>query len=47
VTSAVDTLIHELAHAVAWDKDDIDHGPKWGVAYSKVYRLYLEKWLKQ
>ncbi len=44
MTSAVETLIHELAHAVAWEKniaDPIgDHGPSWGVAYSRVYEEF-------
>lgn len=34
-------LIHELAHVVVWESKDKDpgHGPAWGRAYSKVYRL--------
>lgn len=42
---AIDTLIHEIAHCVAWHQDN-GHGKAWGVAYSKVYRLYL-KWLRE
>jgi hypothetical protein len=42
---SVDVLIHEFAHAVAWGKDTDVHGPNWGKAYSKVYRLFLEKFL--
>ena len=43
---SVDVLLHEIAHAVAWDKDTDVHGPNWGKAYSKVYRLYLEKFIE-
>ena len=40
---AIDVLIHELAHVLAWGKDLTDvHGACWGKAYSKVYRLFLE-----
>ena len=43
---SVDVLLHEFAHAVAWDKDADVHGPNWGKAYSKVYRLYLENFIE-
>jgi hypothetical protein len=43
---AIETLIHEFAHILSWQQEDDDHGPKWGIAYSKVYRLFLE-FLKQ
>ena len=39
---AVDIFIHELSHAVAWS-ERIDHGPQWGIAYSKIYRMFLRK----
>ncbi len=39
---SIDVLIHEIAHAVAWDKDLDLHGINWGKAYSKVYRAFLE-----
>lgn len=42
---SIDVLIHEIAHAVAWDKDTDMHGLNWGRAYSKVYRLFLEKFV--
>lgn len=42
---SIDVLIHEVAHAVAWDKDADIHGPNWGRAYSKVYRLFLERFV--
>jgi hypothetical protein len=43
---SIDVLIHEVAHALAWDKDADVHGPNWGRAYSKVYRMFLEKFSK-
>lgn len=42
---SIDVLIHEVAHVVAWDKDSDIHGPNWGRAYSKVYRLFLERFV--
>lgn len=54
--TAIDTLLHEWAHARAWnhlldnldsqDKfDDFSHDASWGVAYSEVYRLYQRYFL--
>jgi Zn-dependent peptidase ImmA (M78 family) len=45
---AIETLLHELAHAVCWESDEneTDHGPSWGVAYARVYRWYLE-WVEK
>lgn len=40
---SIDVLIHEFAHVVAWGKDNDVHGPNWGKAYSKVYRMFLEE----
>lgn len=40
--AAIETLLHEVAHCLAWDKDKEDHGPNWGKAYSIVYRKFLE-----
>jgi hypothetical protein len=40
---SIDVLIHEVAHVLAWDKDSDVHGPNWGKAYSKVYRMFLEE----
>lgn len=36
-------LIHELAHAVHWDRGGTDwgHGPGWGEAYAEVFRLWV------
>lgn len=38
---AIEVLTHELAHAIAWDKEGDVHGPHWGKAYSLVYRKLL------
>lgn len=43
---SIDVMIHEVAHAVAWDKDPDVHGPNWGKAYSKIYRLFLENFIE-
>lgn len=41
---AIDTLLHEIGHCLAWDEDNDEfHGPNWGAAYSVVYREFL-KW---
>jgi predicted SprT family Zn-dependent metalloprotease len=41
--ASVMVLLHELAHALSWTKDKhpSDHGPEFGRAYSRVYRMYL------
>jgi hypothetical protein len=44
---SIDVLIHEFAHAVAWDKDVNIHGPNWGKAYSKVYCIFLENFVEK
>lgn len=41
--AAVLTLLHEWAHALAWnpayDKGLYeDHGPEWGIAYSRIWQ---------
>ncbi len=40
--TAIDTLLHEWAHAVDQIENgsDCGHGPKWGAAYAKMWRLY-------
>lgn len=43
---AIDVLIHEVAHALSWDKDADIHGPSWGKAYSKVYRIFLRNFVE-
>lgn len=37
-------LIHEVAHAISWNKDThpSDHGPKFGIAYARVWRSFLD-----
>jgi len=44
---AIEILIHEMSHIVSWMSDNhhTEHGPKWGLAYSMVYRHYLA-WLE-
>jgi hypothetical protein len=39
---AIEILMHEYAHALAWGKDKDVHGPQWGIAYSVVYRKFLQ-----
>lgn len=53
--SAIDTLLHEWAHARAWNHlhDSLDwhefeircHDASWGVAYSEVYKIYEQYYL--
>jgi hypothetical protein len=41
---ALETLIHEMAHVLAWDKPgNYTHGAAWGQAYSKCYRIFLRE----
>lgn len=54
-SSAIETLLHEWAHARAWshlhDKwdgeefDERSHDASWGVAYAEVYRIYEQHFL--
>lgn len=42
-TELRDSLIHEWAHAMSWtensdDRSRGDHGPEWGVAFSRAYQ---------
>lgn len=39
-------LLHELGHVLSWETDrhPSDHGPEWGKAHAKVWRLYQD-WL--
>lgn len=51
-SGAIDALLHEWAHARCWshlhdalNHDDFQkhaHDASWGVAYSEVYRIFLE-----
>ena len=43
---SIDVLLHEFAHVLSWSKDKNVHGNNWGIAYSKVYRAYLEEFKK-
>lgn len=36
-------LIHEWAHAVAWNPPGGWHGPEWGEAYSVCYRIWADE----
>jgi len=38
-------LIHECAHVISWKYKGDDHSLHWGKAYSKVYNIYLEKFI--
>lgn len=45
----IETLIHELAHAIAWrpqrQEESLltsDHNEEWGIAMAKIYRLLGE-----
>lgn len=56
-SSAIDTLLHEWAHAIAWNHlhDSMDwgtfeeriHDASWGVAYSEVYRVYEQHFINR
>jgi hypothetical protein len=39
---AIETLIHEWAHARAWVEHTDDHSPYWGVAFSECYRALYD-----
>lgn len=44
--AAIDTLLHEYAHCVAWDKCSCEeHCNEWGKAYSKLYRAFLKEFI--
>lgn len=46
-TSAIDTLIHEWAHVLAWRRhgpDIPDHGEEWGRAYADAYCAFHVEW---
>ena len=46
IQELVDTLLHEWAHALAYGTtfraEFDDHGPEWGVAYSRAYQATVE-----
>ena len=49
-SKVIDVLLHEWAHTLSWSRkldkatheefEKIVHGPEWGMAYAKVYRLF-------
>jgi hypothetical protein len=39
---AIEVLLHEMGHVLAWERDEDEHGPCWGKSYSLVYRNFLE-----
>jgi hypothetical protein len=55
--SAIDTLLHEWAHARAWNHlhdalgydefEERQHDASWGVAYSEVYQVYEQHFLSK
>jgi hypothetical protein len=34
--NVIDTVCHEMAHAMTWGVDDDDHGPEWKHAYNRL-----------
>jgi len=42
IAEAVDTLLHEYAHAMSWHDvpSQGDHGDAWGLAYALCYRKF-------
>lgn len=46
-SEAIETLLHEWAHTIAWDRCHLDeHCDEWGKAYSRVYRAFLKNFIK-
>lgn len=45
--TAVQVLLHEISHCVAWHEPGSDHGPAWGRAFARVYRIYLKEWIQK
>lgn len=42
---AIDTLLHEFAHAHAWHDFKECHSREWGIAYAAIYRRFLKEFL--
>ncbi len=40
--SAIDVLLHEIAHVLSWEESGDEHSSNWGKSYSLVYRKFLE-----
>ena len=43
---AIDVLVHEISHCLAWNSCGHTHNLCWGKAYSRAYRTFL-KWIEQ
>jgi hypothetical protein len=37
------TIAHEYAHCLSWYWEDADHGPAFGLAFSKVWSLLFDE----
>lgn len=45
---AIETLLHEYAHVIAWNKcKNDDHCDEWGKAYSRLYRAFLKEFFEK
>lgn len=40
---ALETLVHEWAHALSWYEPGTDHSVAWGRAYARCYRAVIEE----
>lgn len=43
---AIDVILHEWAHTLAWNGFKDDHSREWGIAYASVYRRFLKDFLE-
>jgi hypothetical protein len=44
---AIETLIHEMAHVLSWDRCPLDeHCDEWGKSYSRLYRSFLKEFIE-
>jgi len=39
---AINTLMHEWAHAATWQFPGDHHGPRWGKSFARCYRVAME-----
>lgn len=44
---AIETVIHEVAHCLSWNEKQDYHWYGWGIAFSKVYRIYLREYIEK
>jgi len=45
LSAKLDTVMHEHAHVLTWfgsEAEIEDHGAEWGIAYARIYRMFLE-----